>query len=199
MKGLFIILSVVILASLSCQSDQPVTPLQLVTPLINTTSRNTWVTIDLNIDYSIQFPADNYQGKSYNFGTPTNISDSPTLINRKDQQANLSATFCNPNAYPCVLIQYGQELASPFPKSVSYPNSTGEPGFLDNTIGLTKTGKLIGILYYASDPSLTLLPYNGQLYLLSKSSGSFEYAGNASFSEATKQELFDILSTLSPK
>ncbi|SFF38156.1 hypothetical protein SAMN05216167_1596 [Spirosoma endophyticum] len=201
MKRVLILFSGLGLAVFSCQSDQPVTPLRTTSP------QNTWVTIDLNIDYSIQFPADSYQGKGYTLyqgkgntsGTPTNVSDIPTSINRKDQQANLYATFCNPNAYPCRLIQYGQALASPLPKSVPYLNSKGESSLLDHTIGFTKGGNLIGILYYTNDPTLTLLPYRGQLYLLSNSSGSFEFAGRAIFSETTKQELFDILSTLSPK
>lgn len=193
MKRLLIFLGGLSLAVLSCKSDQQMTPLTAIS------SKNTWVTIDLNIDYSIQFPADSYQGKGYSLGTPTNVSDNPTSINRKDQLANLYATFCNPNAYPCRLIQYGQALASPRPKSVPYLNSKGESSSLDQTIGFTKGGSLIGILYYANDPTLTLLPYSGQLYLLSKSSGSFDYVGRASFSETTKQELFDILSTISPK
>ncbi|GAB3790006.1 hypothetical protein GCM10028818_59470 [Spirosoma horti] len=192
MKGLLLI-SGLALAVLSCQSDQ------LITPLTTTPSKSTWVTIELNIDYSIQFPADSYQGKGYSLRTPTSFGDSPTSVTRKDEQANLSATFCNPNAYPCLLIQYGQKLTSPLPKSVPYLNSKGESGFLDTTIGFTEAGQLIGILYYASDPNVTFRPYTGQLYLLSKSSGSFEYAGHASFNETTKHELLDILSTISSK
>ncbi|OIN56619.1 hypothetical protein [Arsenicibacter rosenii] len=188
---LFLLMSCV--AVLSCQTDAP------VAPSITTGPKRDWVTIDLNIDYTIQFPPAAYQGKGYSLRSAGSFGDSPTRINRTDQQTVLSAAFCNPNAYPCLLMQYDQTLPSPAPASLPYLNAKGETKALNNTIAFTNAGKQIGLLYYASDPNTSLRPYTGHLYLRASASGQFQYAGLASFSEATKDELFDILSTLSPK
>nr|WP_293836898.1 hypothetical protein [uncultured Arsenicibacter sp.] len=187
---LFLLISYV--AVLSCTTDEPA-PVS-----ITTGPKSGWVTINLNMDYTIQFPPATYQGNSYSLRTPGSFGDTPASINRNDGQATLY-TFCNPNAYPCLLIPYAQTLPSPVPASVPYLNAKGETRELNNTTTFFKSGKQIAMLYYARDPEATEQPYTGHLYLRAKESGQLEYASRISFTEATLKEIQDILSTLSPR
>ncbi len=179
------------LAALSCKTDEPA-PVS-----ITTGTKSGWVTINLNMDYTIQFPPATYQGNSYRLRTPGSFGDTPAGITRNDGQAGIY-TFCNPNAYPCLFTPYAGALPSPVPASVPYLNAKGEKRELNNTITFFKSGKQIGILYYAHDPEATEQPYTGHLYLRAAASGQFEYASRIYFTEATQKEIPDILATLSP-
>ncbi len=195
MKTSILLLALIFIGGSSCNRMKEVEPID--------TSVNTkigWKTIDLNIDYTIQFPADTYDGSGYRLRTSKDtFGDKGTLIDRKDQQASLSATFCNPSAYPCLLIQYYDSLKIPLPKSVPFRNSKGEDTFMNNRITFGKDNKLFAVLYYGINPGVKFRPYEGYLYTVSRESGLPQRAGSVGFSDSTKQEILDILSTITPK
>lgn len=158
-----------------------------------------WTTINFNVDYTIQFPSETYEGEGYKLRAEVSglFSDLPTSISRKGKSyALIGATFCNPLAYPCSLIQYGDTLHTPLPKSIPYRNIEGESDRMNSQMTFGEKEKLYAVLYYEADPSSSPATYEGRLYTVAKNSGQPQYAGVVRFSEAYKQEIFDILSTL---
>ncbi|MBC8153375.1 MAG: hypothetical protein H7Z72_10725 [Bacteroidetes bacterium] len=186
----------VLVTVFSCNEKVKVDPIDTVN-----SAKSGWTTIDLNIDYSIQFSSDAYTGRGYQLRPiPGYFGDRTTLINRKDEQALISATFCDPTATPCLLIQYGDSLKFPLPDSIiPFKNSQGKGSYWNNRVTFGKDGKLFAVLYYGINPGVPFRRYQGSLYTVSRTSGLPQYTGITRFSDSTKQEVLDILSTISPK
>jgi hypothetical protein len=195
MKTWLISFFVIVFTSLLSCNEKTVNPIDTVTQ-----AKSGWTTIELNTDYTIQFPENQYVGSGFKLRTSSSdFGDKPTFINRKDEQATINATFCNPSAYPCSLIYYGERLAIPLTASIPFRNAKGEDDVLPNRVTFGTANNLFAVLYYGENTGVTLRTYEGRLYTLSRTSGSLQLAGSVRFSEATKAEIIAILSTITPK
>jgi hypothetical protein len=159
---------------------------------------NGWTTLALNVDYTVQFPDSLYAGKSYRLRDANSFGDQNTLIQRKDESLPtlLYATFCDPSAYPCLLLHYTDSLRRPLPESVPFRNNRGQDAFLENRAIFTKDGKLLAVFYDGPEPDGR---YTGRLYAVERSSNVLRQAGAVRFTEATRPEVLDILATLAPR
>ncbi len=70
---------------------------------------------------------------------------------------------------------------------------------MNNRVTFGMEGKIHVIMYFAADPYNVPKSYEGRLYAIETESGIPRAAGTAQFNERSKQEILNILSTITPR